>query len=104
MEVSAEYERSPVTTTMEDLRSGWRQTSERRHAFLGSLGSESDVAHRLVAATIKGVTLRIPLVETLVQLGGHGTHHRAQLANMLRHSGVKLPGLDYIVWIRERAA
>lgn len=104
MEGSAEYERSPVTTTMEDLRSGWRQTMERRRAFLSSLGSGADVANRLLEPNIKGISLRLPLVEILVQLGGHGTHHRAQLANMLRHSGVKLPGLDYIVWIRERAA
>ena len=29
----------------------------------------------------------------------HGTHHRAQLINMLRHSGATAPALDYGAWV-----
>jgi uncharacterized damage-inducible protein DinB len=39
----------------------------------------------------------------MIQLCGHGTHHRAQLINMLRHSQCSPPACDYIVWVRETA-
>lgn len=29
----------------------------------------------------------------------HGTHHRAQLINMLRHSGATASALDYGAWV-----
>jgi uncharacterized damage-inducible protein DinB len=47
-----------------------------------------------------GPQVRFRVLESLVQLCCHGTHHRAQLINMLRHSGVTAPALDYVVWLR----
>jgi uncharacterized damage-inducible protein DinB len=32
----------------------------------------------------------------------HGTHHRAQIARLLRQSGLTPPGTDYIFYLREK--
>lgn len=39
--------------------------------------------------------------ESALQLGMHGTHHRAQAVNMIRRLGAPAPGVDYILWVRE---
>jgi uncharacterized damage-inducible protein DinB len=57
-----------------------------------------------VTAQIGPMSIRMPVIESMVQLCTHGTDHRAQLLNMLRHSGVTAPGIDYVVWIRETNA
>ncbi|MCC6360105.1 MAG: hypothetical protein IT450_15280, partial [Phycisphaerales bacterium] len=42
-----------------------------------------------------------PLGVTMLQLCCHGTHHRAQCLNMLRHVGATAPPLDVAVLLRE---
>jgi len=38
----------------------------------------------------------------MVHLVNHSSYHRGQLAGMMRQLGVKPPGTDYIVFVRER--
>lgn len=41
------------------------------------------------------------LVDILAHLINHGTHHRAQIGQLLKHVGIKsLPNTDYITYIR----
>jgi uncharacterized damage-inducible protein DinB len=40
--------------------------------------------------------------ESMIQLGVHGTHHRAQAVNMLRRLGVTTGPTDLVVFLRER--
>lgn len=47
--------------------------------------------------------LRFRVGESLLQLCGHATHHRAQLAAMIRAVGAEPPVLSYITW-REAVA
>jgi uncharacterized damage-inducible protein DinB len=43
--------------------------------------------------------LAFHLGESLLQLGVHGTHHRAQAINMLRQLGARTPPTDYLDWL-----
>ena len=45
--------------------------------------------------------MTLPLGDTMLQIGGHGTHHRAQAVNMLRRLGRTAPPLDYIDYREE---
>ena len=58
-------------------------------------------AQQLVTATLGGISLKLRVNEALVQLCCHGTHHRAQLVNMLRHIGRPVPPSDLIAWWRQ---
>ncbi len=90
----------PVDTSIAALRDLWRETIERRFAFLEARTAD-DLAKPLIAQPAEGVQLSFRLGETMLQLGGHGTHHRAQALNMLRHLGSEAPGVDYTVWLRK---
>jgi uncharacterized damage-inducible protein DinB len=96
-----QFERAPETTSIAALRDSWNQLIADRNRFIDTLELAS--AHRVVTALIGRMSVRVPVIESLVQLCGHGTHHRAQLINMLRQSGATAPGCDYVVWLRETA-
>ena len=89
-------------TPFEQLRNDWSRLSADRNQFVAGLDSEQ--AQRMVTAIAGGPILRFTVVESTVQLCGHGTHHRAQLINMLRRNGVALPAIDYGVYVRELTA
>ena len=93
----------PETTPVGELRSLYRGIGEQRNAYLERLND--DDLQRVVAAEVRpGVRLSFRLGESLLQLCGHGTHHRAQALNMLRQLGADLPELDYIVWLGQSPA
>ena len=98
----SQFDKAPVTTSIAELRAQWLQIIADRNRFIDSLDASS--AQRVVTALIGPMSVRVPVIESLVQLCSHGTHHRAQLINMLRHSGVKSPASDYSIWQRKVAA
>jgi uncharacterized damage-inducible protein DinB len=85
-----------------ELSSQWQRIRAERNRFIESLDDTS--AQRVVTALIGRMSFRVPVIESLLQLCGHGTHHRAQLINMLRQCGVTAPVSDCVVWLRELAA
>lgn len=93
------FQTSSETTPIADLRREWMEVIDARNRFISSLNEES--AQRVVTALVGPMSFRVPVIESLLQLGGHGTHHRAQTINMLRRTQVTPPGLDYMVWMRE---
>lgn len=93
--------RSAVDAPLADLQESWETNAQRRNVFIASLSANE--AQRIVSIPAGGPPTRIRISESLVQLCCHGTHHRAQLNNMLRHSGVAPPALDYIIWARQAA-
>lgn len=97
----AAFTKLPPTTAISELRALWADLIPRRNAFRAALDAVS--AQRLVSAAAGGPTLQIPIVDSMLQIGGHGTHHRSQLNNMLRHSAVAVSGSDYVVWMRQAA-
>lgn len=95
------FEKLPATTSLAELKELWAETRRTRTEYLRSLDAVS--AQRIIHVQADTVTLGMPAVDALVQLCGHGTHHRSQLINMIRHSGVTPPAFDYVAWVRETA-
>jgi uncharacterized damage-inducible protein DinB len=96
------FQDSPETTAVSELRTLFRGIAEQRTAYLAQLSN--DDLQRVVAAEVRpGLRLGFRLGESLLQLCGHGTHHRAQALNMMRKLGADAPELDYVVWLRETA-
>jgi uncharacterized damage-inducible protein DinB len=95
------FDRAPLTTSIAELRGRWAEILPQRNQFIASLDEKS--AQRVATALIGPLSIQLPVVESMLQLCGHGTHHRAQAVNMLRHSGVKAPPSDYVVWQRQAA-
>ncbi len=88
---------------VDQLQRLFAETASKRNEFISGL-SDPDLK-RIVKATPRPNVLRIlPLGVPMLQLNHHGTHHRAQALNMLRHVGAKIPALDVVVWLRERSA
>jgi uncharacterized damage-inducible protein DinB len=97
----AQMERAPQSTSIADLRADWDRIITQRGRFLASLDEAS--AQRVVTALVGPMSVRIPMIESLLQLCGHGTHHRAQLINMLRRTNITAPGCDYSIWTGEKS-
>jgi len=93
------FDRLPATTAIDQLRDLWADTARRRDAFIAE-GDESRFLATVVAA-MGGLRLAMPLGQSMVQLCGHGTHHRAQAINMLRQLGQTTENIDYVIWIRK---
>ena len=66
-------------------------------------GLDSSAAQQEVTASPGGIPLKLRVIEALVQLCCHGTHHRAQLVNMLRHIDRPVSSIDLITWWRQTA-
>lgn len=92
---------SPADQSLAAALEAWLQVGEKRSAFIGQLNDEQ--AAQEVVALVGGPALKFRVLESMIQICGHGTHHRAQVTNMLRHSGIQPPTLDYGFWIRQRA-
>lgn len=83
-------------TTLHELRILFGETSRMRNLYLSRL-TDSDLQKTVIAHPRPGVTRTFSLGETMLQLCTHGTHHRAQALNMLRHVGATVPALDVLV-------
>jgi uncharacterized damage-inducible protein DinB len=96
---SNQWENSSTAVSVPELKESWSELMQARNQFLSNLNER--VVGEPVNASFGGPPIRIPIVESMVQLCGHGTHHRAQLLNMLRNSGVSPVALDYVVFVRQ---
>lgn len=83
-------------TTLAELRVLFAETARVRNLYLSRM-SDADLAKTVSAQPRPGVTRTFSLGETMLQLCAHGTHHRAQALNMLRHLGATVPALDVLV-------
>jgi uncharacterized damage-inducible protein DinB len=94
-----DYEQLPETLSIGELRECFVETARRRNDLLATLDNAG--LQREVRATPPGGNeLVFTLGDTMLQLCGHGAHHRAQLLNMLRHIGAETPELDYADWMK----
>lgn len=97
-----EFRALPASTTIAELGALFQETARNRYALLAQ-ATDTDL-QRVVGAYVRpDLQLRFRLGESMLQLCGHGTQHRAQALNMLRHLGVDVPLLDLVVWARQRA-
>ena len=95
-------EDAPESTPLAELRAQFDETRRVRNAFLEE--NNEAALQRVTSATLpSGTKVTFRIGETILQLCGHGTHHRAQAVNMLRRLGAKPPELDYMMWVRKPA-
>lgn len=94
------FQRLPTDTPIADLRDRWMKMAADRSDLIGRADGES--LKQVVEGDFGSGVFRLRVGETLIQLGVHGTHHRAQAINMLRRLGVESKPFDLAVWIRER--
>jgi uncharacterized damage-inducible protein DinB len=101
-EGSGTFDLSNPQLSVRDLQAFWSQAARQRDEFLARL--DDAAAQRIVAIHFGGPPIKFRIIESLVQICVHGTHHRAQLLNMLRHSGATPPTLDYVAWVPNQKA
>ena len=77
-------------------------TVVRRKAYLATL-IDADLKKITRAKPRPGVERVFPLGMPMLQLCCHGTLHRAQAVNMLRHVGAEVPALDVVMFLRAPA-
>lgn len=72
-------------------------------AFAELSGLEADAPENVVTYTnTKGTPYRTPLNDILEHVFNHGTHHRGQIALLVREAGQTPLALDYIAFAREQ--
>jgi uncharacterized damage-inducible protein DinB len=93
------FPENPSNEPIEAIASSFRRTREARNDFLRSL-TDADLTRRIDATPRPGMIRSFPLGVTLLQICHHGTHHRAQAVNMLRHLGARMPALDVLEMLK----
>lgn len=88
------------TLSLDQLRQRAKQLHDDKSKFIANLDEAG--AQRVVTARPGGVPFQARVGESVMQVCCHGTHHRAQLVNMLRQSGRPVPASDVTVWWRSR--
>lgn len=73
----------------------------RWQRLLQDLGPEG-LNDPVVYTNSSGTAFETPLRDILSHVINHGTHHRAQIALVLREAGIEPPPTDYIFYVRER--
>ncbi len=88
------FPRMPETTSIAELSELWRGLAIERNQFFDGL--DDNAAHRVIELSFSGPALRFPIVDTVIQLTMHGTHHRAQVVNLLRQVGSPSGNIDLL--------
>lgn len=75
-------------------------SAERWHRLLDRCSSE-DLNEPVAYTNSSGTAFETPLRDIASHVINHGTHHRAQIALVLRKAGIAPPATDYIFYVRE---
>ena len=95
---AGDFATTEETISPTELRSRWRQHVSDRTAWLA--GQSDASLGDAVTGTVSGGLLQFRRGEVLLQLCGHGTHHRAQVVNIFRRLDERIPALDFVAWLR----
>lgn len=95
-------EQDPATPIVV-LQSRLGAVRQERDAYFATL-TDADLATVIAVKPRRDIVKTFPRGVTALQVCTHGTHHRAQVANMLRRLNVTVPGLDWVTRWRTRAA
>ena len=88
------FPQSDKDTSIAQWAESYRAIRENRNAYFESVDEAE--SQRVVMIDGGGGQTGFRVVESALQLFGHGSHHRAQLINMLRHSGATIRNLDLL--------
>jgi uncharacterized damage-inducible protein DinB len=88
------FPRSPETMKLQEIETKWRRIRKQRNTFLESV--DADRAMDVVVVHPPGPPCKFRVGESAVHVAFHGTHHRAQLLNMIRRSKAKVHNIDFL--------
>ena len=86
-------------SSMSALWAAWRETAGQRSAYLDGL-TAADLSRPITYTNTRGEVATFQLGHMLLHVCNHGTHHRTQALNMLRHLGVQPPEMDLLVMLK----
>ncbi len=92
------FKRLPETASIAELDAALVGIAARRREYLSD-STAGDLERVVRVRPPRGGELAFTIGDTVLQLCGHGTHHRAQAVNMLRQVGATMPDIDYIDWV-----
>jgi uncharacterized damage-inducible protein DinB len=78
------------------------RAANRRWREMVNAVSDHDFARRVTFTNSRGEPCADEVGHIVRHLVNHGTHHRAQIALILRESGIEPANLDYIIFCRQR--
>jgi uncharacterized damage-inducible protein DinB len=84
---------------LSDCRERLAASTERWQAALEDRRDELD--QPISYTNSSGTSFETPLRDILTHVVNHGTHHRAQIALVLRKADITPPATDYIFFVRE---
>lgn len=70
------------------------------HDWINMLKNLDDLDLSIGYHNSKGVSFSSPITDILVHVANHGTHHRGQIATLLRVEGISPPASDFIFFCR----
>jgi uncharacterized damage-inducible protein DinB len=75
------------------------ENAKTYEAYMPTL-DEAALARTVTYTNSKGVTYTNTVGDILLHVAMHGSHHRGQIASMLRRAETEPPAVDYIVFVR----
>ncbi|WP_161604623.1 DinB family protein [Roseiconus nitratireducens] len=96
---SNDFPRSAEEMPLQEIQSQWKKLSRKRKRFLATV--DEDAAMKVVTVAPNGLPTSFRIGESVLQLPLHGTHHRAQIINMVRRSKGRLHNIDLLYAIDE---
>lgn len=85
-----------------ELRGHWTEERRKIDAYVNDLKPDR-LADVIRYTTRSGEAYELPIWQLMLQMVNHGTHHRAELADMLTRVGSPPPPTDIIVYFQEQA-
>jgi uncharacterized damage-inducible protein DinB len=89
-----------TTDTLSDCADRLDASTERWKRVLSTRAAD-DPDQPVVYTNTSGTQFETPLRDVCRHVVNHGTHHRAQIALVLREAGIAPPATDYIFFVRE---
>jgi uncharacterized damage-inducible protein DinB len=88
--------------TLLAVQQRWQDEEHQMQLFIDSL-YEDDLAAPLTYTDLRGQSVTLPLVTTMLQVTIHGTQHRSEVALWLTELGYSPGDLDLLRYLLERA-
>jgi uncharacterized damage-inducible protein DinB len=86
-------------TSISSLGEQWKDVAKKRNEVIAKI--DETEAQRIVEILAGGPPTKFRVGESVIHLAVHGSHHRAQLINMLRHVNTPLKNIDLLYAIDE---
>jgi uncharacterized damage-inducible protein DinB len=90
----------PENPTLVEVIANWNEAAKLWRDYLGGI-SDADLAKPFDYQSVDGGRFRNTIEEVLMQLFGHSSYHRGQIAMLVKAAGGAPAITDYIYWCRE---